>query len=874
MKLLCLDSNSILNRAFYGVKLLTTSDGTYTNAIYGFLNILQKLLNDVNPDAVACAFDLKAPTFRHKMYDGYKAQRKGMPEELAQQLPIIKELLQDMGYRIITMEGYEADDILGTLSAKCEQEGHDCFIATGDRDSLQLIGEHTTVLLASSKMGRSETVCCDESYFQEKYGTTPIHLIDIKALMGDSSDNIPGVAGIGEKTALKLIGQYGDIETIYADLDAIDATKSVKAKLEAGKDAAFLSKTLATIDRNVPIELSLSDFIPQPMKEQETFELLSRLEMNSVIKKLGISGTYVPSEKGKEAREIPTVHFVSKSISELMQQAGEAPVSFLIGWNKENDEKIDAIAVCAGNEIILHHPQEGALYEQDLIELFSSKNPKYTFDSKSVYHWILSRGGELCNLTDDLLLSAYLLSANSSEYNIEGLCAGYHTGCKLDEVASMEEMEEQDRKLLEDCACLAPLHEALSEEIYKNKQEALLQDIEMPLSEVLASMEMYGFEVDTAALTEYGKMLDEKIEDYQNVIYHLAGEQFNINSPKQLGEVLFEHLGLPAKKKTKTGYSTNADVLESLRGKHEIIDAILEYRKVAKLKSTYVDGLLKVVGRDGRIHSHFNQTDTRTGRLSSTEPNLQNIPVRTELGSRLRAFFRAKDGYTLVDADYSQIELRVLAHISGDEYMIEAFNSDADIHTNTAAQVFNMPALYVTPEMRRKAKAVNFGIVYGIGAFSLSQDIGVSVAEADRYIKNYLDTFSGVKKYMEDTVTFAQENGYIETLYGRRRALPEISSSNKNIVNFGKRVAMNTPIQGTAADIIKIAMIRVYRRLKKEQLDARLILQVHDELIVEAPQHEVEQVKTLLQEEMQAAAKLKVLLKADVGTGKTWYDAK
>lgn len=514
------------------------------------------------------------------------------------------------------------------------------------------------------------------------------------------------------------------------------------------------------------------------------------------------------------------------------------------------------------------------MYEQDLIELFSSKNPKYTFDSKSVYHWILSRGGELCNLTDDLLLSAYLLSANSSEYNIEGLCAGYHTGCKLDGVTSMEEMEEQDRKLLEDCACLAPLHEALSEEIYKNKQEALLQDIEMPLSEVLASMEMYGFEVDTAALTEYGKMLDEKIEDYQNVIYHLAGEQFNINSPKQLGEVLFEHLGLPAKKKTKTGYSTNADVLESLRGKHEIIDAILEYRKVAKLKSTYVDGLLKVVGRDGRIHSHFNQTDTRTGRLSSTEPNLQNIPVRTELGSRLRAFFRAKDGYTLVDADYSQIELRVLAHISGDEYMIEAFNSDADIHTNTAAQVFNMPALYVTPEMRRKAKAVNFGIVYGIGAFSLSQDIGVSVAEADRYIKNYLDTFSGVKKYMEDTVTFAQENGYIETLYGRRRALPEISSSNKNIVNFGKRVAMNTPIQGTAADIIKIAMIRVYRRLKKEQLDARLILQVHDELIVEAPQHEVEQVKALLQEEMQAAAKLKVLLKADVGTGKTWYDAK
>ena len=871
MKLLCLDSNSILNRAFYGVKLLTTSDGTYTNAIYGFMNILQKLLNDVNPDAVACAFDLKAPTFRHKMYDGYKAQRKGMPAELAQQLPIIKELLSDLGYRIVTMEGYEADDILGTLSARCEQEGHKCFIATGDRDSLQLINKNTTVLLASSKMGRSETVVCDESYFAEKYGTTPIHLIDIKALMGDSSDNIPGVAGIGEKTALKLIGQYGDIETIYADLDAVEATKSVKAKLEAGKDAAFMSKTLATIDRNVPIELSLSDFIPQPMKEQETFELLSRLEMNSLIKKLGISGTYIPSQNGKETKEIPTVHYVNKTISELMVQAGESPVSFLVRWDSADDEKIDAIAVCAGEEIILHRPQEGALYEQDLINLFAGKNPKYTFDSKSVHHWTLSRSGQLCNLEDDLLLSAYLLSANSSEYNIEGLCAGYHTGCNLD---GADELSEEDRKLLENCACLAPLHEVLSEEITKNKQDKLLQEIEMPLSEVLASMEMYGFEVDTDALKEYGKMLDEKIEEYQNAIYHLAGEQFNINSPKQLGEVLFEHLGLPAKKKTKTGYSTNAEVLESLRGKHEIIDGILEYRKVTKLKSTYVDGLLKVIGKDGRIHSHFNQTDTRTGRLSSTEPNLQNIPVRTELGSRLRAFFRAQEGYTLVDADYSQIELRVLAHISGDEYMIDAFNSDADIHTNTAAQVFNMPALYVTPEMRRKAKAVNFGIVYGIGAFSLSQDIGVSVAEADRYIKNYLDTFSGVKKYMEDTIAFAQENGYIETLYGRRRALPEISSSNKNIVNFGKRVAMNTPIQGTAADIIKIAMIRVYNRLKKEQLDARLILQVHDELIVEAPQHEVEQVKALLQEEMQAAAQLKVLLKADVGTGKTWYDAK
>ena len=866
MKLLCLDSNSILNRAFYGVKLLTAEDGTYTNAIYGFMNILHKLLGDVQPDAVACAFDLKAPTFRHKMYDGYKAQRKGMPEELAQQLPLIKELLEDLGYRIVTMEGYEADDILGTLSAKCEQQGHECFIATGDRDSLQLIGKHTTVLLASSRMGKTETVFCDEAYFQEKYGTSPTHLIDIKALMGDSSDNIPGVAGIGEKTALKLIGQYSDIETIYADLEQIDATKSVKAKLEAGRESAFLSKTLATIDRYVPLDCTPEDFLPKPIKEQETFQLLSRLGMTSIIKRLGLTGAYTPAPEKEQPQE--SAQLCSLSLQQLLEQAGEqAPLSICAQWNAQDEDSIDALAVAAGKQLVLLHGEE-----ESLCQLFGAPNPKLVFDCKRLYRWTLSHGCKLSNLCDDVMLSAYLLSPNSTEYAVEQLCASYHTGRSFNDGGI--ELSEQERQLLGDCANLEPLHEALRQQIEQNGQLKLLEEIELPLAEVLASMELDGFEVDTDALIDYGKMLDEKIEEYQNTIYHLAGETFNINSPKQLGEVLFEHLGLPAKKKTKTGYSTNAEVLESLRGKHEIIDGILEYRKVTKLKSTYVDGLLKVVGKDGRIHTHFNQTDTRTGRLSSTEPNLQNIPVRTELGSRLRAFFRAKEGCELVDADYSQIELRVLAHISDDEYMIEAFNSDADIHTNTAAQVFNMPALYVTPEMRRKAKAVNFGIVYGIGAFSLAQDIGVSVAEADKYIKNYLNTFSGVKKYMEDTVEFAQQNGYIATLYGRRRALPEITATNKNIVSFGKRVAMNTPIQGTAADIIKIAMVRVYRRLQKDGLRARLILQVHDELIVEAPEQEVEQVKTLVQEEMQQAAQLKVLLKADVGVGKTWLDAK
>lgn len=872
MKLLCLDSNSILNRAFYGVKLLTTGDGTYTNAIFGFMNILQKLLGDVQPDAVACAFDLKAPTFRHKMYDGYKAQRKGMPEELAQQLPLIKELLTDLGYRIVTCEGYEADDILGTFSAICEREGHQCYIATGDRDSLQLIGKNTQVLLASSKMGKTETVICDEAYFQEKYGTEPIHLIDIKALMGDSSDNIPGVAGVGEKTALKLIGQYGTLEKIYEDLDALDATKSVKNKLEAGRESAFLSKTLATIDRAVPLGLTVEDCIPRPVNEQAAFELLSRLEMNSVIKKLGLNGVYVPAEETPKGQQYQAVRFSEKNLRELLEGLDEQePISLTALWDKKDSERLEYLAVCAGGEVLLKQVQEGDLFVQDLVELLESPNPKLTFDSKSLYHWTIRRGCAFRNIRDDLLLSAYLLSVNSSEYTVEGLCAGYHTGRTAE---GTEALDPEHKKLVEDCVNLLPLHETLRELIAQSGQEKLLHEIELPLSEVLASMEICGMEVDVQALKEYGKMLDERIAEYQSLIYQLAGESFNINSPKQLGEVLFEHLGLPARKKTKTGYSTSAEVLESLRGKHDIIDGILEYRKLTKLKSTYVDGLLKVVGADGRIHSHFNQTDTRTGRLSSTEPNLQNIPVRTELGSRLRAFFRARSGCKLVDADYSQIELRVLAHISADENMMNAFNSDEDIHTNTAAQVFHMPPDFITPEMRRRAKAVNFGIVYGIGAFSLSQDIGVSVAEADQYIKNYLDTFSGVRKYMEDTVSFAQENGYIATIFGRRRALPEITASNKNIVNFGKRVAMNTPIQGTAADIIKIAMIRVYHRLQKEGLQAKLILQVHDELIVEAPEHEVEQVHNLLQEEMQNAVKLRVLLKADVGEGKTWLDAK
>ncbi len=859
MKLLCLDSNSILNRAFYGVKLLTTRDGTYTNAVYGFMNILGKLLAETQPDAVLFAFDLKAKTFRHQMYEGYKAQRKGMPEELAQQLPLIKELLTDLGYLIVTKEGYEADDILGTFARKCQNEGHQCFIATGDRDSLQLISENTTVLLAHTKMGRPETLHVTPEAFREEYGTEPKGLIDIKALMGDSSDNIPGVKGIGEKTAKKLISEYGNIETVYEQLETIDVTKSVREKLRAGKDDAFMSKTLATIDQNVPLDISIEDCIPKERNEGEAFALLTRLEMNSLIKKLDLHDQGVPI-KVAETCEAQDVACAAITLCDSIALEGTSPLAVL---PQVENETITAVALCDGDSVCLWKQSDSDFIDK-MKQLFVCQRLLVAYDSKSLYRWAMEQGIQPQVVKEDVMLSAYLLSSTAASYELSALLSQYGS----------RQIQFEGEELLAQAAKLMALAETLRADIEKNGQSALLDEIELPLARVLASMELLGVEIDADALQEYGVLLDESIEKMQNAIYELAGEDFNINSPKQLGEILFEKLGLPARKKTKTGYSTNAEILESLQDKHPIIPCILEYRKVAKLKSTYVDGLKKVIGADSRIHSHFNQTDTRTGRLSSTEPNLQNIPVRTELGAQMRRFFRAQEGWTLVDADYSQIELRVLAHIADDANMQAAFNSGEDIHTNTASQVFDLPPLFVTPDMRRKAKAVNFGIVYGIGAFSLAQDIGVSVAEADRYIKNYLRTFSGVQKYMEDIVNFGKEKGYVETLYGRRRYLPELTASNKNIQNFGKRVAMNTPIQGTAADIIKIAMIRVYDRLAKEERKSRLILQIHDELIVETAAGEEEAVQRIVQEEMEAAASLKVKLSVDAHCGKTWFDAK
>lgn len=857
MRLLAVDGNSILNRAFYGIKLLTSKDGTYTNAVYGFMNILLKAQGDVAPDCVAVAFDLRAPTFRHKMYDAYKAGRKGMPDELRAQVPLIKELLSHLGYVIVEREGFEADDILGTLADVCEQGGHECAIVTGDRDSLQLVGNYVTVRLASTKMGRPETVVYDTAKIKEVYGVTPSELIDVKALMGDASDNIPGVAGVGEKTALALIRRYHSIDEIYKDVNTLDSKPGVKAKLTAGEASARMSYALATICRDVPISRELADYRKTPGDLAKAALLINRLELFSLAKRLDLTDLPAVAQEQAPARSV-TIS-LSPSADELAALLDRANPLCLLPVFEEG--KLTALHLYADGTLAA---VEGEDLEQTARLILTHPAKKVTHDAKPLFAWALSHGFDLEHLVCDTMLAAYLINPLASGYDLARLCGEYAV-TPFDTLLVPE---------LADIAALPGLYEALWAKIAECGQVRLLCEIEIPLARVLASMENIGFLVNTAALRSFGETLDADIARLEGEIHTLAGGAFNINSPKQLGEVLFERLGLPAGKKTKTGYSTNAEVLESLRGQHEIVDGILEYRKLVKLKSTYVEGLLRVARSDGTVHTSFNQTETRTGRISSTEPNLQNIPVRTALGSELRKFFVAREGCVLIDADYSQIELRVLAHISDDKTMISAFAEGVDIHTKTASQVFGLPEDMVTPLLRSRAKAVNFGIVYGIGAYSLSQDIGVSVAEADRYIKGYLSTYHGVREYMENAVEFAREHGYAKTMFGRRRGLPEITATNHNIRSFGERVAMNTPIQGTAADIIKIAMVRVYDRLIKEGLRARLILQIHDELIVEAPVHEVPAAAAILKEEMEHAAQLAVPLVVDAHTGQNWYAAK
>lgn len=848
-KLMILDGNSVVNRAFYGVRPLNAPDGTPTNAVYGFLAILQKLFEGEAPDSLCVAFDLPAPTFRHEMYEGYKAQRKPMPEELAVQMPLLKETLDAMHIRRLEAAGWEADDVLGAVSAICEKSGWACEIVTGDKDSFQLITETTSVLHVKSRMGQTETILYDRARFEEEYGFAPPLMVDLKALMGDASDNIPGVPGIGEKTALDLVRRYGRVADIYAGLDSLDIKDSVRKKLAAGRESAEMSYTLATISREAPVELKPEDASWSRDFGPELYAVLDRLGFRRFIEKWGLAPAPEAVQE-TESRAMPELSALTAQEAEARIRAAET-----LGLALPGDD-LDSLSLCDGEAIFtLNWGELGEDYNRLLRLVFSPEVKKSAHGVKDLMGLALAEGLGTEGFVFDTELAAYVLDPTESGYDLGKLTKRY-LGAELPEARAALEL-------------MAPMRAKLAE----NGAEKLYFDIELPLCQVLAEMERAGFLVDRKALADFGESLTAGIDALQRGIWELAGHEFNINSPKQLGEVLFDELMLPAGKKTKTGWSTNADILEKLIGKHPIIGDILEYRMLTKLKSTYADGLLKVISTDGRIHTNFRMTVTATGRLSSTEPNLQNIPVRRELGAQIRRMFVAAPGCVLVDADYSQIELRLLAHISGDETMQNAFKSGEDIHAVTASQVFGLPLAEVTPAQRSSAKAVNFGIVYGISAFSLAQDIKVSPAEARAYIDAYMQKYHGVREYMDRVIAEAKERGYVETLFGRRRPVPELKASNFNTRSFGERVARNMPIQGTAADIIKLAMVNVRRRLRAEGLEARLILQVHDELIAECPEREAERVAALLEEEMERAVTLSVPLTAEAHSGHSWAEA-
>ena len=845
MKLLAIDGNSIINRAFYGIRLLTTKDGRFTNAVYGFINILSRLKELEQPDGIAVAFDLKKPTFRHIKYPEYKAGRHATPPELLEQFEPLKKWLTAMGYTVLEKEGFEADDILGSLAALCEKNNSECVIATGDRDALQLISPSVRVVLSATRAGAPEVISFDTAALFEKYGLTPAQMIELKALMGDSSDNIPGVTGVGEKTATDLISRFGSIDYIYENLDSLDIKAGVKAKLEAGKEQAFFSRWLGTICKEAPIENDINAYINREIDQNAVAEIMTILEFYKLMEKMGISPVAAKPQTEKSENK--------KVLAVLLEDFLKNKPDLISIIKTENGFGLCDGSFCAKADI-----KNGLL-------LLADKNiKKVLYDYKNIYKFAKENGTEPENVVFDSMLAGYLSNPSSSSYDLERLSSEYSATAEIDTADSELNLS----------ATAFSVYKALYTELEKTGQLKLLTDIELPLAAVLGDMELTGIKVDSAALKEHSKELALRIEALEKEIFELIGFEFNLNSPKQLGVALFERLGLPAKKKTKSGYSTNAEVLEELRDHHPAVGMIIKYRGLAKLKSTYCDSLLQTVAADGRIHSTFNQTETRTGRISSLEPNLQNIPVRTDEGKVFRKFFIAESGKTLIDADYSQIELRVLAHMANDSAMCEAFSSGADIHTSTAAQVFGMPIDMVTPLMRSRAKAVNFGIVYGIGAFSLAKDIGVSNKEAKDYISSYLSTFKGVDRFMSEGITAAKEQGFVTTLFGRRRYLPELSSSNHMLRAFGERVARNAPIQGTAADIIKIAMVNVFRRLKAENLNAKLILQVHDELIIEADETCAEKAAEILKTEMENAAKMKVALTADVNVGKSWYEAK
>lgn len=895
-KLLIIDGNSILNRAYWGIRPLTAPDGTPTNAVYGFLNIMLKHLEEESYDYLCVAFDVKEKTFRHKRYEKYKAQRKPAPEDFLVQLPLIKEVLEQMNCMCLEKPGYEADDIIGTVAGLCDANDIICHILTGDKDDLQLISDTTSVKLVVTKGGKSETKHFGTEEFKEKYGITPAEFIDVKALMGDTSDNIPGVSGVGEKTALSLIQSFGSVNGIYNNIDEIDIKESVRTKLKNGRDDAYLSYELVTIDTNMPLDFNFEEAEIQKPKDG-LGELLLKLNFKTFIKRLKLDGSAATDSVSTEV---------------ISADGTETEVDFetLYKQAKQSQQTVYVIE----NSCICVKPKGGNIIwteadESQLKRFFADKDiKKVGYDIKEDITRLFEYGIDTAEekvegITFDVMLAAYILDPTRSQYPLDELCVKYLSAVmdggeaeeksedgQLSMMALINDGQNTDsgsdsdkttddkmRRCFPKVYAIERLADAMADEIKNNGQEHLYYDIELPLTVVLARLQLRGMYVDRNALTEFGKILDRDIERLAAEIYKLADEEFNINSPKQLGVILFEKLKIPYGKKGKKGsYSTSADKLEKLREEYEIVELVLSYRQLTKLKSTYVTGLSAVVNADtGRIHSHFNQTVTNTGRLSSTEPNLQNIPVRTQLGKEIRRMFTAeKQDWSLIDADYSQIELRVLAHIADDKNMRRAFIDNCDIHTQTAATVFNIEPSEVTSVMRSRAKAVNFGIVYGIGAFSLAKDIGISRNEAQQYIKDYLESYGGVSEYMDSVIEKAKADGYITTILGRRRYLPELKSNSHMVKAFGERVAMNAPIQGSAADIIKIAMVNTEKRLAESGLKARLVLQVHDELIVEAPDNEVDKASAILKEEMESAFKLSVPLTVDMNSGKSWYDTK
>ncbi|RCX15422.1 DNA polymerase I [Anaerobacterium chartisolvens] len=902
-KLMIIDGNSIINRAFYGLQgkqLLSTSDGLYTNAVYGFINILYKYLEEENPEYLCVAFDLKAPTFRHKEFEGYKANRKGMPPELAMQMPVLKDVLDAMNIVRLEMEGYEADDIIGSVSVCAESVGMQVVIVTGDRDSFQLVTDATRVKMPTTRAGKTETDEYDKARILEKYGVSPSEFIDVKGLMGDPSDNIPGVPGIGEKTALDLIRSFGSIENIYENIEKV-TKKGIREKLEKNRDMAALSKRLAAIDCAMPEICKVVDLRRRDFDRERLYDLFKRLEFKKLIEKFGLG------EQQSEAlpvvqKEIAVIDDLDglKLLKNKIISSDHCAVVYLLDKEDGFKKSLAGAAFCwAENESAyvslksgyqltdVKYIEESAFLDEFRDVLEDPGIKKYGHEMKDFILYLKRKGIQLKGLDFDTMIAAYVINPSKETYRISELAQQYLAV----NIGSIEELSGKGKAFVSFfnmelgkissaaglyAEALFKLIKPVGEVLEQNGQRELYYDIELPLIEVLADMEYRGFKINPGYLKEFSAELEEKISALTKGIYDMASEEFNINSPKQLGVILFEKLGLPVIKKTKTGYSTDAEVLEQLSDRHEIISLILEYRQLVKLKSTYVEGLLNVINPEtGKIHSSFNQTVTVTGRISSTEPNLQNIPVKLEMGRKIRKVFVPSDeSFVLCDADYSQIELRVLAHITGDENMILAFENNEDIHATTASQVFGVAKEEVTSLMRGRAKAVNFGIVYGIGDFSLSKDLGITRKEARRYIDGYLEKYPGVRQYMHDIVQQGKEGGFVATLFGRRRYLPELKSSNFNMRSFGERIAMNTPIQGSAADIIKIAMVKVYNELKSRGLKSRLVLQVHDELIIEADRSEIEEVEGILKESMEGAASLKVPLSVEVKTGSTWYETK